>query len=169
MPIEPDSSMWELIASTLEPVAPPPEARHRLFEALEGAGRFLPFYAELGRYFDLSRDRVKDLLSKIDDPKVWTRGLEPIQGYLHFAPGPQLTGLHGGLIRMNKGAQFARHRHVDREVTFVLEGMLRDERGVRFGPGRAIEMAPGSEHAVYVEGEGPTLIALLNGTVDMLG
>jgi quercetin dioxygenase-like cupin family protein len=165
----PDVLMLELLASSLDPITPPPEARSRLFEAVEGAGRFLPFYADLSHYFDLTRDRVKEILSQLDDPASWTRGIEPIQGYLHFRPGPRLVALRGGLIRMNPGAHFARHRHVDREVTYVLEGALRDDSGVRFGPGEAIAMGAGTEHSLQVDGDTPALIALLNGAVDMLG
>ena len=166
---ESDDPMWELMVSSLEPIAPPPEARSRLFASLEGAGRFLPFYADLGRHFDLPRARIGELLSQIDDPAAWTRGLDPLQGHLHFRPGPALPGLHGGLVRLNPGAQFALHRHVDREVTYVLEGAMRDGDGNRFGPGQSIEMAPGSEHALYVDGDEPALIALLSGAIEMLG
>jgi anti-sigma factor ChrR (cupin superfamily) len=70
---------------------------------------------------------------------------------------------------MHRGAQVSHHRHVDREVTYVLEGALRDGEGVRFGPGHAIDMPPGSEHSLHVDGEEQALVALLHGAVEMLG
>ena len=165
-----DDRIWELMASSLEPVTPPADLRQRLLSSVvEGAARFLPFAADLGRHFDLSRERVAELLSQIDDPRVWTRGADPIQGFFHFTPGPRLAGLHAGIIRMNPGAQVQQHRHVDPEITYVLDGAMRDDRGVRFGPGRSIEMAPGTEHALYVDGDVPALVALLNGDVQLLG
>jgi len=164
-----DELVWELMMATLEPVAPPAEGRNRLLASVQGAARLLPFYTDLCRHFDLSRQRVAELLSKIDQPGAWTRGIEPIQGFLDFVPGPRCEGLRAGLVRMNPGAQFARHRHVDREVTYVLEGIMRNGEGARFGPGQAIEMAAGTEHALLVDGDTPVLLALLHGSIEMLG
>jgi quercetin dioxygenase-like cupin family protein len=165
----PDDLMWELMVGALDPIAPPPDGRRRLLAAVQGSARFLPFYADLCRHFDLSRQRVAELLSKIDEPGAWTRGIEPIQGFLDFVPGPRCEALRAGLVRMNPGAQFARHRHVDREITYVLEGIMRDGEGTRFGAGQAIEMAAGSEHALLADGDTPVLLALLHGSIEMLG
>src|SRR5689334_7400230 len=93
--------IWELLGGTLEPSAPDAGARGRLLTVVEGEGRYLPFCAELAEYFDLPRARIVEVLAQVDEPSAWTRGIEPIQGFLHFTPGPRLAGLRGGLVRMH--------------------------------------------------------------------
>lgn len=160
---------WELFASSLEPVEPPSALRSRLLSEVAGWARYLPFAAELARHFDLTRERVRQLLAMIDEPGLWTPGIEPVQGFMHFAPGPALAPLHGGFVRMLSGMRFPPHRHGDRELTFVLDGELCDGNGVLYRPGDALDMSPGSVHSLAVASPAPALIALLNGHIEMLG
>lgn len=160
---------WSLLSVALDPAAPRPEARARLMAAIDGPRRYVPFARELAAHFDLPWERVCSLLARIDGAEGWTRGVAPILGFLHFRPGPGLPSLHGGFVRMQSGAGFPLHRHRDRELTFVLEGTLTDGEGQCYGPGQALEMPPGSAHALrVVEGE-DALIALLHGGIEMLG
>jgi anti-sigma factor ChrR (cupin superfamily) len=76
--------------------------------------------------------------------------------------------LRAGIVRMQAGAGFPSHRHRDREITLVLEGRLVDDQGVQYGPGEALEMPEGSAHTLHVM-EGPAVLALLHGAVEMLG
>jgi hypothetical protein len=165
----PESQVAALLSCALEPVAPGDDAKARLFSAIDAGAKYAPFCADLAEHFDLSRERVLELLSCIDEPGAWTQGIHPIQGFLHFRPGPRFASLHGGFTRMESGAGFPLHRHRDREVTCVLEGALRDGDGNRYGPGEAIDMPPGSQHTLRVDGDGPALLALLHGGIEMIG
>lgn len=164
-----DTALFGALASSLEPQAPPGGLRARLMQALDGPARYLPFCAELATAFDLSPAAMKSLLFSIDEPGRWTTGIEPIQGFLHFSPGPRHLGLHGGFVRMRRGMLFPLHRHRQRELTFVLDGTLVDDRGLRQGPGGSFDMAAGSAHTLAVSGDGDALVALLHGGIDMLG
>jgi hypothetical protein len=159
----------ELLAKTLDPVAPPERARARLMAAIEGDSRYLPFCAELGRHFDLTEARMRELLTCIDGASTWRRGSAPLEGYYNYTPGPALLPLHGGFVRLLGGTGFPLHRHHDRELTFVLSGRIYDDAGRRYAPGSVIDMLPGSVHSLSVTDDGPALLAVLSGAIEMLG
>jgi ChrR Cupin-like domain len=137
--------------------------------AIEGAARYLPFAQDLAEHFDLSARAARELLERIDASEAWTPGVSPILGFFHFRPGPRLAPLRAGFVRMQGGTGFPLHRHRDRELTLVLEGAMIDGDGVRYAPGVAIDMPPGSTHTLRAESEGPALLALLHGSIEMLG
>jgi hypothetical protein len=161
--------VFEQLASSLPPATPPGALRSRLMDAVSGPARYLPFCADLAQRFALSPAEMRALLSQIDEPGRWTPGIEPIQGFLDFRPGPPLLGMHGGFVRMRQGMHFPLHRHRRRELTYVLEGVLLDGTGERRGPGQVFDMAAGSAHSLTAVGTGDALVALLHGGIDMLG
>lgn len=165
----PAPGVLDLLALAVDPIAPPPEARARLMAALEGPARYLPFCAELAGHFALPQARMRELLASIDAPGTWKLGTAPLEGHYNFRPGPELLPLHGGFVRLLAGTGFPLHRHRSRELTFVLSGRLYDDAGRRFPPGSAIAMAPGSAHSLSVTEEGPALLAVLSGGIELLG
>jgi hypothetical protein len=165
----PEPGVIDVLAQSLEPLAPPPDGRARLMAALEGPARYLPVCAELARHFALPESRMRELLACIDVPPQWKAGGTPLEGKYNFRPGPELAPLHGGFVRLLAGAGFPLHRHRDRELTFVLSGEIEDDKGTRFGPGSAIEMAAGSVHSLGVCSEAPALLAVLSGGIELLG
>jgi hypothetical protein len=162
-----ERDVFLLMATAAEPVATEVQARSRFLAALEQE-RYLPFCRELARHFDLDESRMHALLARIDDPEAWTRGIDPIQGFLDFTPGPALLPLRGGFVRMRGGMLVRRHRHLDRELTVVLEGELVDDNARSYGPGSAIDMPAGSSHALAVPEGKDALVALLHGHIEML-
>lgn len=159
---------FTLLSAELEPVRPPAPLRSRLMATLQGAARYLPFVAGFAEHFALSPAEARELLLGIDGSGSWTRGVSPVLGFFHFRPGPRLTPLRGGFVRMQSGAAFPLHRHRDRELTLVLEGEMVDGDGVRYAPGDALDMPPGSTHTLRVAEGAPALLALLHGSIEML-
>jgi putative transcriptional regulator len=143
--------------ANVTPVAPPAELQGRILGDLAGTARFQSVTAALLRFVDLGADAVDGLLRKIDDRAAWTEGLPRIR-YFHFAPGPAAAGAEAGFVRLEPGATFPNHRHLGRERTFVLDGIMLD-RGRTFGPGSVIESATGTEHD-YTAGAGRDLIII---------
>lgn len=138
--------------------APPPSARARLLNALGhdgGGARFRPLLAALGRLTDLSAEALSAVLARIDEAASWIDGA-PGVSYFHFTPGPGAPAPAAGLVRVQPGAIFPRHRHLAPEVSFVLDGVL-VENGRRCGPGSLLESATGSEHE-YSAGPGRDLL-----------
>ncbi|HEX6240177.1 MAG TPA: cupin domain-containing protein, partial [Polyangiales bacterium] len=126
-----------------------------------------PFCVELARAFALPADGMRELLARIADPRAWTRGIAPIEAFLDFVPGPTLAPLRAGFVRLGGGAWLPRHRHRERELTFVLAGEMIDGDGRRYGPGSSIDMPPGSVHAIGVPQGKSALVALLHGGIEM--
>lgn len=159
---------FTLLSAELEPIRPPLPLRLRLMATIEGAARYLPFAAAVAEHFALSPAHARELLLGIDGAGSWTRGVSPVLGFFHFRPGPSLAPLRGGFVRMQSGAAFPLHRHRDRELTLVLEGEMVDGDGVRYAPGEALDMPPGSAHTLRVADGAPALLALLHGSIEML-
>ncbi len=160
---------WSLLSVALDPVAPPAHGRARLLAEISGPARHLPFRRGLQAYFDVSEAAADALLARIGEASAWTAGVAPILGFLHFQPGPRLGRAHCGIVRMKRGMQIPAHRHMDSELTYVLEGVLLDDEGHRYGPGAAIEMPAGSVHALYVSPEHDALVATAQGRIHLLG
>lgn len=159
---------WSVLSLALDPVTPPPHLRERLMASVERAARYRSFSRELASWFDLTESRVRDLLARIDDPLAWAPGFGRVIGTIHFEPGPKLASAHCGLVRMKDGARVPLHRHVEREVTLVIEGGIIDGGGHRYGPGEALEMLPGSTHVLRVQGNPDAMLAVLQAEIDVL-
>jgi quercetin dioxygenase-like cupin family protein len=136
---------------------PPPALRHRLLETIGSVDRFRPFFASMGRLFDLAEGAVREILARVDQSVGWSVFPGGAR-YFHFLPGPSFAtaGLEAGVVRMAPGTTFPRHRHRGGETTLVLDGMLYD-RGQVYGPGAIIEAEPGSTHD-YRAGAGRDLL-----------
>jgi len=163
-----DEEAFLALASAAEP-APVGDAARLKWRAALDAEPFLPFCGELGRHFDIAPDEMRALLRRIDDPAYWIRGIPPMQGYLDFRPGPSLRHLHGGFARMLGGMSIQTHRHVDRELTFVVAGALRDDQDREYRPGDFLDMPQDSVHRIHVPEGGNAIVALLNGRIEMVG
>lgn len=162
-----DEDAFLALAAAAEPMPVGTSARERFRSAL-AAEPYLPFSAELGRAFELESEAMRALLRRIDDPAHWIPGASPMQGYLDFQPGPSLRPLHAGFARMLGGMRIQTHRHVDRELTFVLSGLLLDDAGREYRPGSALDMPRGSVHGIRVPEGTEAVVALLSGRIEML-
>jgi hypothetical protein len=120
--------------------------RQRLLSALDGGGRFSPFVAELARCFDLAESAVRALCDRIDDASAWEQSPAPGIELLHFQPGPSAIAPDTGFVRFAPGVRFPYHRHRGYEITYVLEGAMRNGDGTLYLPGESITLPPGSEH-----------------------
>lgn len=86
-------------------------------------------------------------------------------------PGIEIFRLYGdgeqgpsaALLRYEKGAKLAPHRHTGHETLLILRGSQKDERG-RYATGDVIVNLPGSSHSVQSD-EGCVLLALWSSPV----
>ena len=133
----------------------------RLLGTIATPERFAPFLAPLAQLLQLSLDKVRAVLARIDDPTVFEKGL-PGVGVFHFDAGPTLAGADAGLIRFEPGVRFPKHRHlVGRETTFVLEGGLIDDDRV-YGPGSVVVHEPGFVHFCGATQDRPLLMMIVH-------
>jgi hypothetical protein len=154
-----DAPALEALAAALVPLPPGPELRDRLLRALAGPDRFRPFFAEIGRRFDLALEPLRAVLALIDDPAQWLAS--PVRGVrlIHFAPGPALAGADAGFVHLPAGTSFPRHRHLGPEMAVVLEGSVHDTGRV-YLPGDVVEWPAGSTHD-YRAGDGRDLVVIV--------
>lgn len=130
--------------------------RERLYGTLFSVERFRPFFADLARSFALSIEATVALLRKVDQPSSYEAAPIPGVRFFHFTPGEGCGFVEAGIVKLSQGARFPRHRHLGKEINFVLEGALIED-GVSHGPGATVESAPGSEHD-YLAGDKRDLI-----------
>lgn len=147
------------LAVALTPVAPSPSVKTRLLASVK-AERFVPFVAELAKFCDLAVDKMRDVLRLVDDAKAWGDEMLPGLHIIHFDHGPACFGVDTGLIRLGPDAAFPRHKHLGREVNYVIQGALIDEDGAVYGPGTYLERAEGDSHTIRGGADGLTMIVI---------
>lgn len=139
-----------LLPASLPMPAPSPDLKKRLLHAAMHEERLMPFAPALSKYFDLTVERVREILRWVDDKThEWIDGPAPGMFVLDFDGGPRVAHCDVGLIRMPANLHFPWHRHYGLEIQFVLEGEIRDFDGRIFRPGEAIEKLPGTEHEFF--------------------
>jgi len=129
----------------------------RLLRTLDGPERYRPFFAALQEMFDLPEAALRKVLARIDDAAGWS--LHGDARYFHFTPGPRLVTEEAGVVRMAPGVVFPRHLHRAGEVSFVLDGLMKD-RDRLYGPGSVVEAGPGTVHDYRSAGAGRDLVLL---------
>jgi predicted ChrR family anti-sigma factor len=135
------------LALAVAPEAPSPRARRRVLKAVDPE-RFASRVAGLAQLFDLSEAQAKALLEELNHAEGWEPG--PVEGFSlrHGTHGPRLQGMYTGFVRLEPGTRFPHHRHLGREVMFVLEGGFRvDGSGAEYDAGDTLEMSVGTSHS----------------------
>ena len=145
----------------LQALPPPPSARERLLAAVGKGNRLAALVSRLSEVADLPAGVVRALLDKADDAATWIGGFAPGLLYFNFIPGPRHAGADAGFVRLEPGAKFPYHRHLGPEITFVLEGQMRDGDRV-YKPGDVIERETDSEHGWQTEGDADLTIVSIH-------
>jgi quercetin dioxygenase-like cupin family protein len=153
------SDAYDALAASLPPVSPKPETKLRLLATMS-ENRYLPFVDELSRWFDLAVDRVKQILTMIDDPGAWEPGPMPGIQLIHFAGGPNAFAADTGFVRFPAGLHFPMHSHEGPELTYVLEGTLIDGDGTAYGPGDVLIKETGTSHEYRIGEDRDCVIAI---------
>jgi hypothetical protein len=149
------AAAWSLLASGLEPLAPPAELRERLLQSLRGPERFTPFAPDIARGFGLTADAVRAALQRIVEPDVWQPAILPGSW---FTATDALRQARTVISRLPAGTRIPMHRHAGRELTYVLDGELLEDGVKQLGPGDLLEMNAGSRHALDVAESGECLV-----------
>lgn len=151
------------LARSLPMPEPPAGARARLLGTLAAPDRFAPFVDLFARICDLSREAAQAIIARIDDLASWEKGL-PGMLYLDFNGGAKLGTASAGLVRLEAGMAFPRHRHLGPETTLVLEGAMR-EGGRVHGPGSVVEATIDTEHDYAASEAGSLTLLIVHGGI----
>lgn len=148
------SATTAALPGALAPVEPSPSLRARLLDsAARAAGRFERFAARFAHLFDVTLDRARSLLAKIDDATAWEPGPGPGSWLIHFEPAPSLAGADTGFVRLAPGATFTWHRHAGPEHSLVLAGRATDSLAGTLAPGDEAHAGAHSEHDFTTVGD----------------
>ncbi len=160
---------FSALALALDPEPPPPGLRARILAAAKPRPRQL-LLDKVAQIFDLTRDKARALLAKLDDPEAWQGG--PVeQSWMMFVDeaGPLLDGAFCSFVKLDPDVRWPPHRHLGQEQMLVLEGGFREDDGHEVHPGELRVMAAGTEHGFtsFVH-EGCLSAAIVYGGVEFL-
>ena len=134
------------------PVEPSPDVKARLL-ASAGSGRFESFSERMGKLFDVTVARGRELLGLIERAVSWEQQPVPGIALIHFDGGPAYATADCGFIRLAPGAMFPPHKHLGEETSIVLVGAIRDATNNRvLRAGDELVQSEGSEHYLICEG-----------------
>jgi putative transcriptional regulator len=139
------------IGAAIQPVAPSPEVKQRLFASI-GGGRFEAFSARMAKLFDVTADRARELLGLIERPASWIPQIHGIS-LVHFDGGPAAAAADCGFVRLAPGAVFPPHTHLGEEAVTILSGRIHDVTNDRVvGPGDDYVQPEGTNHYLVCVG-----------------
>ncbi len=135
----------------ITPIAPPPDLQARLLASV-GVGRFERMSSRMAKVFDLTVDRVRELLGLAEQQSAWENPMPGLR-LIHFSGGPAYPVADCGFIRLAPGCTFPWHKHRGEEVSIILTGTLRDHEGRIFRPGDEWVQAEGTAHEITAQGD----------------
>jgi len=142
----------DAIGATIEPVAPSPDVKLRLFASI-GGGRFEAFSGRMAKLFDVTVERARELLGLIERPASWIPQIPGIS-LVHFDGGPAAAAADCGFVRLTPGAVFPPHTHLGEEAVTILSGRIHDVTNDRMiGPGDDYVQLEGTNHYLVCVGD----------------
>jgi quercetin dioxygenase-like cupin family protein len=152
-------------------VQPSPALRERVLASVDPARRLEGFVARTARLFDLSEERMREVLCAANSVSApsWV-AVGPTLRLFHFDGGPSRADADCGLVQVAAGASFPLHRHRGIEWNFVLSGAAEENSGELWLPGDLVLREPGTVHGYRVLPDEPVLFAVvLEDTIEVLG
>lgn len=155
--IESDPDLALELDRYLELVAVTPSAdlEVRLL-ASAGGGRFERFSERVAKLFDVTVDRARELLGRVEHAASWE---QPVPGVslIHFDGGPACAAADCGFVRIAPGCKFPWHTHRGEEVSVILSGAMRDHDGKVLRAGDELVHQQGTTHELATEGDEPVI------------
>jgi hypothetical protein len=127
----------------------------------QGPERLAPFFDQLAKFFDLSVQALREVLTRAERDSEWQPGPLPWVSLFHLEGGPAVAGLDTGFVRLKKGMPFPPHRHKGSERVIILEGGYHDHEGRFYGPGDSHDMTEGTQHALQMVADRDVLLAVI--------
>ncbi len=155
------AELFAVLASAAGRAEPRPRVRERLLEAVSRSPeRWAPFGGRLSKLFDLSLEKVTEVLASLDDPSAWESGPIPGVSLLHFEGGPGVASADNGFVKLAPGTHFPEHRHVGTERILLVQGAYVATDGRTYRAGDEHPMEAGTTHSYVVTDDGPCIFAV---------
>jgi putative transcriptional regulator len=156
-----------------EPAEPRPALRSAVLASIGAGTRLRGFTARLARLFDLASERSEALLGEASGTAGAGWEAYPVAGVrlFHLSGGPRVAHADCGLVRIETGVRFPKHRHQGDEWSLILAGEGEEEgSGARWAAGDLVHRPSGSRHAFRSVGREPLVFAVvLDGGIELEG
>jgi putative transcriptional regulator len=130
--------------------APPPALRTRILDEVKPP-RLVAMIDKLSSLFDVTRQKARAMLDKIDDPAAWMDGPVPSSWVMPIeGGGPKVAGAFIGFVKMGPSVVWPTHRHLGRELMLVLDGGFKQHDGFEVHAGDVQIMEEGSAHGFTI-------------------
>ncbi|MFK7998516.1 MAG: cupin domain-containing protein [Polyangiales bacterium] len=145
-----------------EPRPSPSEGlRGRLLKAAVLEGRFERFAEVASSMLDLSLDKTRVLLDRVDSKDSFAEELPGVE-FCWLPGGPKTDGHVRGFVRVDRQAELPAHSHLGEEQVLVMQGTYIDSlTQERFGPGEVLHGTPAADHTFHVDSAGTHLLLLV--------
>jgi putative transcriptional regulator len=133
------------------PAQPPPASlRARILDDARPP-RLVAMRDKLAALFDLTQQKARALLDRLEEPAAWMDGpvprswIMPVDGC-----GPKVAGAFCGFVKMGAAVRWPAHRHLGHESMLVLDGGFRQDDGLEVHAGQVHVMEEGSAHGFTI-------------------
>ncbi|GAC1352877.1 MAG: hypothetical protein NVSMB1_20220 [Polyangiales bacterium] len=150
-----------LLGLTPSLVDPHPNTRARVLAAANGRGRLAGAAEDIAHFFEISIEKAHALLDEIDDPKARVPLRLQGVGAVGFCAGGDYRSAEAALVHFATALKWPLHRHRGKESMLVIEGALRPDNGLTYGPGSLIVHETGSEHAFEIVNNEPCICGVI--------
>jgi hypothetical protein len=147
------------LALALPRTMPSPEVRERMLKSVGTTNRFEMFASRVAELIDVSVDKARELVGRIDDATVWMATHVPGIFSYDLPIGPAVADAVVGFVRVGAGLVFPDHEHMGDETMLVVQGSCIDSYGTVMKRGDLIRMPPGTHHDFKAQ-PGPDFIYL---------
>lgn len=147
------------LALSLPRATPSPAVRMRLMKSVGATNRFEMFAAQVAALIDLSVDKAREIVGRIDEAAVWMKTqAEGVFSY-DLPTGPAVADAVVGFVRVKPGCVFPDHEHMGDEAMFVVQGCAIDSNGLVMKRGDLIRLPPHTNHDFKAQ-PGPDFVYL---------
>jgi len=156
-------TILETIGLAEEPIKPSENLKRSLVASLDANTPFHGFVDRFMRLFDLERDNVEALFSKIvkTPGDLFESCAIPKTSLFYFDGGPKVSHAECGIIKVEAGSLFPAHKHQGKEWVLVLQGEAIDRSGQVYLPGDVIYSDEKDSHALRVSKDDDLIFAVV--------
>jgi anti-sigma factor ChrR (cupin superfamily) len=146
-------------ALSLPRSTPSPAVRERVMKSVSTTNRFEAFAAQVAALIDVSIEKARDLVGRIDDAKSWMATHVPGVFSYDLPVGPAVADAVVGFVKLSPGATFPDHEHMGEDTMLVVQGSCIDTHGTVMRRGDLVRMGGGTHHEFKAQ-PGPDFIYL---------
>jgi ChrR Cupin-like domain len=132
------------------------QKRLQLLGRLKSVCRFELYVPALAKLLEIDEGSTRQELMRVDE-QPFDPSLAANVSTLDIAAGPRWANGISGFVRVMPQTAFPHHEHLGEDLTFILQGALRERNGEIYRPGTLIIESVGSSHDFEVVSDVPLI------------